>query len=262
MDDHRSGRSASRGSVIFGISIVVLLIAALIGAFWWQAAEKHRRTAPETIEAELVKDPFAGRLFATMKQTHPKDLAEFTRRMSKLMRDGSSLDHIRTESYEFLRKTGEGQVAQIVQAPHAELAEVRKTQKALLTELESHDVMLCARFAMTGSVFVNSAQNEIRPLLIDASIAAWKAAAAGRDRPAKRAIPKTWGQDDGAMLIEAMRKAGMSDVDLQVFASPYGMQSAPAWRQCAIGVYLWTALDALPADKADMATAMIITQAN
>jgi hypothetical protein len=250
----------SRGSVATGIGIVLLLLAALGGAFWWQIAEKNRRTAPETIEAELMQDPFAGRLFTTMKTTHPRELADFTQRMSKLMRGGSSLETIRREGYDFLKKSAESHVQAVAQAPRSELIEVRKTQRALLKALENHDVMLCAQFVMTGAVFVPNAQGEIRPLLMDANVAVWKAAAAGRDRPAKREIPKEWRESEAVPLIEAMRIAGMSDTDLQVFTSPYGMPSAPAWQQCAIGVYLWEAVDSLPADTSDLVTAMMMSQ--
>lgn len=259
-DAGRSG--ASRGSVAMGIGIVVLLLAALAGAFWWQVVEKNRRTAPETIEAELVKDPLAGRLFTTIKQTHPKELGEFTKRMSVLMRAGSSAETVRQEAYQFLSKTTEGHVKAVAQAPHAELSELRRTQRALLKALEGHDVMLCARFVMTGSVFVPQAQGEIRPLLVDANVAVWKAAAAGRDRPAKRTIPKELPEEEARLTVEALRTAGMSDADLQVFTSPYGMQSAPAWQQCAIGVFLWEGVESLPADKADLVTAVILSQGN
>lgn len=259
MDQDAARAGISRRSVGLGIGIIALLLAALGGAFWWQMAEKNRRTAPATIEAELIKDPFAGRLFRTMKETHPKALTGFTERMSVLMRNGSSLDHIRGEAYKFLLEAGEENLPAVAQAPHARLAELRKTQRTLITALRERDVMLCARFVMTGAVFVQTVSEEIRPLLMDANVAIWRAAAAGRDHPAKRKVPAKLEEADAKIAVDAMREAGMSDADLQIFTSPTGMRWAPEWQQCAIGEFFWNAIDGMPAERADVITAMLLT---
>jgi hypothetical protein len=130
----------------------------------------------------------------------------------------------------------------------------------MLEKLEADDVVLCGRYFMRGFAPGDTIGPEVGALLSDVGVAQWRASAAGRDWPVERKLTANLSERDAAALIAAMRKQGMSDADLRIFASPPLLARAEPWRQCALGKWLVAAIGRLPPDQSDRVAAWLIHQ--
>ncbi len=254
-EGERSGFSS--GAVILGIAILFLVIAGGAGLYFWQQSQVAQRATPEAVTGEMLGDPTFGRMFRELRKTHPQDFAELVAKMSELRRLGTPELEVLAQGRAMMANKSNAMTKTLPQAPAKELAAYRDGQVAVIESLQRADVNLCARFTMTGLTIDQVSDPTTRPLLIDAAITVFDASAAARDRPANRKLTGQLPEADSLALAQALRKQGMSDADLETFASG-ALARAPAAQQCAVGLHLWRGISTLEAEQAGRITAQIL----
>jgi hypothetical protein len=218
------------------------------------------RTSPEAVDASFAADPNAAPILQAIREDYPEEHAKIREALSRSARQGNPPAVLQTQTYTLLRAAALAHIDELAQAPHDKLAAFNAAETRMLKKLEADDVVLCGRYFMRGFGPGDTIEPEVRALLSDLGVAQWRASAAGRDWPVERKRTAILSPRDASALVAAMRKQGMSDADLRIFASPPLLARAEPWRQCALGKWLVAAVGQLPPDQSDRVAAWLIRQ--
>jgi hypothetical protein len=253
------------GDPLWAIMLATLFLLVLIGggvtgAVYFARKNFVSRTSPEAIDAAFAADPYAAPMLEAIHDDYPEEYAKIREALSQGARQGLPPPALQAQTFALLRQAMLSHLDDLAQAPHAKLAAFNAAERRLLEGLEADDVMLCGRYIMRGFAPGDEIPPRARGALSEMGTAQWRASAAGRDWPADRKVSVNLSSADSAALVTAMRKQGMSDKDLQIFATPPLLARAEPWRQCALGKWLIAAIGQLPADQSDRVAAWLILQ--
>jgi hypothetical protein len=199
-------------------------------------------TREERIEQQMLDDQRTGVLARTIKEEFPEEFDRLKRTIADLERERATPGEIRAATAEFTTQAIGRHTGELARAPHDPLTTYRRAELRVLEYLEQESPDQCARLVVEGSTHLPPIDDEARLLQVDMQVGLWKAAAAGRDRPAKRELESTAGKDRAA-FIEAMRAVGMRPDELAMLDR---IDSVPYQDQCYLGVRAMQAVDSLP----------------
>lgn len=204
--------------------------------------------------AEADARPEAGKVGKTIQAKFPDEFAKLEKRLASLRDGGAELSEIRDDFASFAVDARTRHVEEAAQAPHEALAALRKAELDAFELLERVWPEECGYYVVTGAPGGGIADAASHRLETEAHNAFWEAAAAGRDRPAKREVAMV-DREDMEAFEAALRTDGIAEADLPLINRP---ETMPADKQCEIGLRRLRALDQLPPDAADRIYASVM----
>lgn len=243
-----------KGGLTYGaIGVGVLAALWLLGT-----CSNLAKTLPPTTtldaEQQLLNDPQSGEVFRTIKRTYP---AEFDGLKNEIAQRGAqfqSRQDIAEAGRAFLIAAMKRHLGDMVQAPHAALADYRKAEITSIKALQAGDIAACASYFSTGVINLPDAAQDVKSALVNFQIKSWTTEAAGRDQPAGRTVSKPAVQD---LRTIAAGAAGLGSTESDVNNLFSGVRMADK-AQCTAGLALVQGIDALPDAKADNFTAFLM----
>jgi len=242
------------------VLLLVLLVVGIGGAAWFARDYFTKSTSPEAVDAAFAADPYAAPMLTAIREDFPEEYAKLRDTLSQSARRGAPPLALRAETFSLLRQAALAHLDELTQAPHDKLAAFNAAERRMIEKLEADNVVLCGQYIMRGFAPGDTLSPDIRAQVSDMGVAQWRASAAGRDWPANRTVPTVLSTRDSLALVAAMRKQGMSDRDLQIFATPALLARAEPWRQCALGKWLIAAIGTLPPEQSDRVAGWLIQQ--
>ena len=215
-------------------------------------------SSPEGIEKASLAHPQNGRLFAAIKESYPDEMRAFVADVGERVRRHTPEAQMTAGNERYMLAAQTRHKPELLRAPPESLAAMGATEIRLVEAMRASTPALCAHYGSTGLQPTDVIPPKIHALVIDLGIARWPATAAGRDHPAKPG-PSNIAPQDGAALLAAMRKDGMSAEDIKRFQTG-AMASAPAATQCDGIYHLVRGVHALPADQGDRITRWLLAQ--
>ncbi|GEM_PF-1057478 len=255
MSDGVVARETTRGGLISGLIVLAFIIAALAGAGWWIMAQRAHERSPEGVEEILLKDRTAAPLYRALKDNYPQEFAALRATLSQRLQTGATPKELVREMRGWLAGFTKRHLAELAQAPHGDLVLYRQLEIDLADALERENLTACAHFAMATLAENEKLTRDTQIQLVDFAAQQINVSAAGRDHPMKRKIPAgQLDQADAIAMVQAVRKAGMTQNDFDVWTNTARLDRAPAAQQCAINRYMLRGIDSLPAAQADRIT--------
>lgn len=255
MNDGVSTRETTRGGLIGGVIVLILIAAALAGAAWWAMGQRQHERSPEGVEEILLKDRTAAPLYRALKDNYPQEFVALRAALSQKLQAGGTPRDVVREMRAWLGGFTRRHLAELAQAPHGDLVLYRQLEIDLAEALERENITACAHFAMASLAENDQLKRETQIQLVDFAAQQINVSAAGRDHPMQRRIPAgQLGQADAIAMVQAVRKAGMTRNDFEVWTNTPRLDRAPPAQQCAINRYMLRGIDSLPAEQADRIT--------
>ncbi len=239
----------------------IILIGALVallglGAIVWLALtnpglQYALGIAPEQrARRALLADPVEGLLYATIQRTYPAEFDELGAMVVDAA-DSKTSDADRDKSIQsFLRDGVHEHRLEILRAPDAQVTAYRRAELHALDVRTAENPGQCARDAMDSATPDLRSSPRQRAAGIDFFIAAWTAAAAGRDHGVARNFAAIDPKDDKA-LLGALRAGRIPDDEFAILTRPASAAVADAAKRCAVGMRLLHAIDTLPEAQAN-----------
>lgn len=215
-------------------------------------------TASNSIENQLLAHPKNGRLFAAIKEAYPDEMRAFVADASERVRLHTPPEQMTAGNERFMAAAQARHKPELLRAPPESLTAMGAAEIRLVEAMRASAPTLCAHYGSTGLQSTDVIPPKIHALVLDLGIARWRASAAGRDHPAKPGQAKI-SPEDGAALLAAMRKDGMSAGDIKLFQTGT-MASASDETQCDGVYHLVRAVRALPAEQGDRITRWLLAQ--
>lgn len=254
MQDGVRARETTRGGLIGGVIVLAIIALALAGAGWWVMTQREHERSPEGIEEILLKDRTAAPLYRALKEGYPQEFATLRAVLSQKLQAGAKPGEIAGEMRLWLRGFTRRHLADLAQAPHGDLVLYRQLEIDLAEALERENIAACAHFAMASLDQNDRLTRATQIQLVDFAAQQITVSAAGRDHPMHRKIPAEIDRPDAVAMVQAVRKAGMTQQQFEVWTDTAKLDRAPPAQQCAINRYMLRGIDSLPAAQADRIT--------
>ena len=229
---------------------VVFVLLTLGWCASWSLGQRDR-TAPETIEWELLHDSRSGEIFKAFKEGYPADFE----RLKKIVADervkGTTPEQVAKRIGLFMKEIDQGTMLAAMRAPHGDLTILRRAEIEMIRELAKSDVPSCARYTLTNTVDTVQRPLELEQRMSGFFEAKLRAAGAARKTPVDHAIAiptsPQWKEIGELMLAQ-----GLSADDLFTFDDSAKLRAASIPLQCRLGLAYLQAVDRLPGDKANL----------
>jgi hypothetical protein len=149
----------------------------------------------------------------------------------------------------------------IVQAPHNDINAYRDMVFQLMQQVQSIKPELCGPPAVGKVISAEVPPPGMQYSFDNLAAAVWRAAAAGRDRPAGRKI-EPLSTADKDMLAKQMRANYAGEDEIKPFLDgPEAILKAPPEQQCKVVVRVYQALGKLSAEDSDRFVATFVAMA-
>jgi hypothetical protein len=258
MSDGVVARETTRGGMVTGLIVLVIAAVALAGAGWWIMHQRQHERTPEGVEEILLKDRTAAPLYRALKDNYPQEFAALRVTLSQKLQAGGTPREVVREMRGWLGGFTRRHLAELAQAPHGDLVLYRQLEIDLAERLERENITACAHFGMASLGEGDKLSREAEIQLVDFAAQQITVSAAGRDHPMNRKFAAgQLDQADAVAMVQAVRKAGMTQHDFDVWTNTARLDRAPATQQCAINRYMLRGIDSLPAAQADRITAWL-----
>lgn len=239
-----------RGGATIGITAIVLVFGAryafkmLLPVFGMGPAP----ALPE-IHQSLISDPTSGALFRTIAATFPADLKRLESDIENSLKHNQGPKEISAATQAFLNDLRKRHLGDLAQAPHDNLTELLAAEIDLINNLREESPPLCAKFGGSNLSLAEMPDGRPRELMTSFVVAQWRAMAAGRDTPAKRARGPLATADQEA-VAKALRRDGMSQLEFEAFARDQ-ISDASVDIGCGVTHHLIRAISSLPGEQRD-----------
>lgn len=254
MQDGVVARETTRGGMITGLIVLAIAVLGLAGAGWWIMNQRQHERSPEGVEEILLKDRTAAPLYRALKDNYPQEFAALRATLSQKLQAGGAPNDVVREMRVWLGGFTRRHLAELAQAPHGDLVLYRQLEIDLAEALERENIAACAHFAMTSLDPNDRLTRATQIQLVDFAAQQINVSAAGRDHPMHRKIPAQIDRPDAVAMVQAVRKAGMTQQQFEVWTDTARLDRAPPAQQCAINRYMLRGIDSLPAAQADRIT--------
>jgi hypothetical protein len=229
---------------------VVFVLLSLGWCASWSLGQRDR-TAPDTIEWELLQDSRSGEAFAALKDGYPADFERLKKVVADERVKGATADQVAKRIGLFMMEIDRGTMLAAMRAPHGDLTILRRAEIGMVRELAKSDVPSCARYTLTNSVDTRQRQPDLERRMTAFFVAKLRAAGAARKTPVEHRIPlptdPQWQEVADLMLAE-----GLSEDELLAFGDEARLRAAPIPLQCRLGLVFLQAIDRLPGDKSNL----------
>jgi hypothetical protein len=232
-----------------GVAAFVALVFLAIQGFQYL----RRPLTAAQLEAQMDRQPETREAFRALRHHYPHDADAFYQRAAAAANAGG-VEAAERAAFLFMQQFMRSKAGAIARGSSATLNRIASEYSALLHVLRTGDVRICAQFSMTG---LNPGQtpppqstehfNRIVALQIEAA----------HEGEAKDAPPRT-------APSEANQRSWMAEIraidpSLQpLLADSHALDAAPAARQCDVGVAIYDAAAALPAEPSASITAYLV----
>lgn len=247
---------------ILGGLAVIIALAVGVTAAWNMGAFDALvgRNTPEAIQArlddEMTNHPAFAALYTTLEEEFPEDHQRLKERMVEAYQErGEPRDSIAAGDRFFVLFM-QGSQQHFAKAPDANILQMRDAAIAVVEMLAVQDTNLCARFTMEGLRPTDQPTLEAQELIGAASRAKLQAIAAAIETPTERDGPTP---DDIEAYASVMRNMGMAEEHVDdFFRGAFGLRRESAQVQCDVGAIVYSAMAALPEERAARLGAVLL----
>ena len=239
------------------------LIGAGVGAamairLFWTLLWPHHQS-PSDVEAAIMADAQTRPMYETMQRSYPAEFNGLVQEITRRANAGDPAEAVTRAGTTYLTAAEQRHRPDMIQAPHAAFHSYRSAEITLIATLQQTDPAMCASFLSQGEIR-RTGGGPIDAPPTDLHRAEWQAFAAGHDSPAGRRVTAP-SPADIAAIADAVWKAGFSAQEVAALGGPARLAALPIERQCALGLAVRRAVDALPGDRGDAVSATMIPTA-
>jgi hypothetical protein len=255
-------RNARRDFMPIGFARIALailgLLAASPGPAAAQSAPAAAPTAAQRAEFETgLLGASSGAIFRAIKREFPQDYeAMLTDMLRQAMASSEDVAALERVGFNAVRTFYVTRLREILNAPAPALNAYNARELALLKTLSEQDKALCSMYATTGFQPGTQVPPAVQPAMLDVGLAMIGAAKAGIGRPVD---PQRghMAAEDGTALVAKLRELDPSETMRRYLAGDQTAIADPV-EGCRVGIVLYTAIAALPAEQSARVTANII----
>lgn len=216
-------------------------------------------TTDSKVEQILEGDARFGPTFHLMKERFPNEYHDLTADLAQVIRSGATNDQIAVRAHGAMREFLKKHVREITSAPDDLLVQIATIPAGVADNLSNESKSMCAEFGMTGiRPGADMSDSTVRLLAENARLMV-VAAHEGATNPIQRQTSEL-SDSDSVEFVDALRKQGMTDRQLQIFATDGAMARASVIDQCEITVEMYDAVPQLPRPVAARVFAMMLVQ--
>jgi hypothetical protein len=207
------------------------------------------------MEAELEREPTFHDLFIALKDNYPADSrALVAQAVADANRDDVAAAN--RNAFLFMRRFSRSKAEAMTRAPAGQLRQIAQEYSALMHVLKTTDINLCARVVMEG--FRPGDRPQAAALAHVNRIGVLQIGAAHAGESAGRVARGPLSESDGTAFGSAVRANDPSVIPLMTEEA--ALRSAPAARQCDMGVAIYDAAAELPLERSANVTAMLLRE--